>query len=103
MPRYLRFRLEFLSTRRVVHPKENGVNHHNRYLWYNSKHRDSGSLTTSTVIAHHVLADHLGGTNLVTNDSNAVIQTIDYYPYGSPRVKSGTDVSQWEKWGQAPF
>ena len=29
-----------------------------------------------------------------------MVQTLDYYPYGSPRIKSGTDVSQREYIGQ---
>jgi RHS repeat-associated protein len=55
---------------------------------------------TSTAVMHYILTDHLGGTNVVTDDANTIIQTLDYYPYGAPRVKTGTDVSQREYIGQ---
>ena len=51
---------------------------------------------TGTAQTSYVHADHLGSTNVVTNASDTVVQTLDYYPYGSPRIKSGTDVSQRE-------
>lgn len=57
------------------------------------------SYTTSSVM-RYILTDHLGGTNLVTDDSNTVIQTIDYFPYGARRINVGTDVSQREYIGQ---
>lgn len=44
--------------------------------------------------------DHLGSTNVATDNTNTVLQTIDYYPYGSRRINSGTDVSQREYIGQ---
>ena len=37
--------------------------------------------------------DHLGSTNVVTDENGEVVQTLDYYPYGSERIDSGTDVS----------
>ena len=55
---------------------------------------------TGTAQTSYVHADHLGSTNVVTNASGTVVQTLDYYPYGSPRIKSGTDVSQREYIGQ---
>ncbi len=50
----------------------------------------SGSPATSTV--RYIHTDHLGGTNVVTNASGAVVETIDYYPYGETRLdaKVGT-------------
>ena len=33
-----------------------------------------------------IAADHLNGTNVVTNASGTVIQVLDYYPYGSTRI-----------------
>jgi RHS repeat-associated protein len=32
--------------------------------------------------------DHLGSTNVVTNASGTVVQTLDYYPYGALRINS---------------
>ncbi len=44
--------------------------------------------------------DHLGSVNVATDNTNTVLQTLDYYPYGSRRINSGTDVSQREYIGQ---
>jgi RHS repeat-associated protein len=50
----------------------------------------SGSGESTTV--HYVHTDHLTGSNVVTGDSDAIEQTLDYYPYGSIRLneKSGS-------------
>ncbi|MEW5861136.1 MAG: RHS repeat-associated core domain-containing protein, partial [Cyanobacteriota bacterium] len=48
---------------------------------------------TSTAVSRYVLTDHLGGTNLVTNDSNTVAETLDYYPYGGERISSGQNAT----------
>lgn len=44
--------------------------------------------------------DHLGSVNIATDNTNTVLQTLDYYPYGSRRINSGSDVSQREYIGQ---
>ena len=43
----------------------------------------SGSGTTTTHIIH---PDHLGGTNVVTDNNGELVQTLDYYPYGGIRI-----------------
>ena len=50
---------------------------------------DSIGGATSTYIVH---PDHLGGTNIVTDKSGNVAETIEYYPFGSIRTdtKSGS-------------
>ncbi len=53
---------------------------------------------TSTMRYIHV--DHLGGTNIVTDSSGVLVQTLDYYPYGDRRINTGTDVSQREFIGE---
>jgi RHS repeat-associated protein len=58
---------------------------------------EGNGAATSTYYTH---TDHLRGTNVVTNASSTVIQTIDYYPYGTTRIDSGTDVSQREYIGE---
>src|SRR3989344_1739170 len=58
---------------------------------------DGASTGTTTSYIH---TDHLGSTNVVTNASGTVTQTLDYYPFGSERIDSGTDVSQREFIGQ---
>jgi uncharacterized protein RhaS with RHS repeats len=49
----------------------------------------SGAATGSsrTLYMH---PDHLGSTNVVTNASGTVVQTLDYYPYGSTRINSAS-------------
>ena len=43
-----------------------------------------GTATTT----HIIHTDHLGGTNVVTDANGDMVQTIDYYPYGSLRINS---------------
>jgi RHS repeat-associated protein len=45
------------------------------------------STTPSTTYLH---PDHLGGTNVTTDGDGEVTQTLDYYPYGSQRIASGS-------------
>ena len=41
---------------------------------------------TGTPQTLYIHPDHLGSTNVVTNASGTVVQTLDYYPYGSTRL-----------------
>jgi RHS repeat-associated protein len=43
---------------------------------------------TGTAKTKYIHPDHLGSTNVVTDDTGAVVQTLDYYPYGGPRINS---------------
>ena len=47
----------------------------------------AGIGTTTTSYIHR---DHLSSTNVTTNQSGAVSTVLDYYPYGSPRIETGT-------------
>jgi RHS repeat-associated protein len=47
----------------------------------------SGTSTASTTYLH---PDHLGGTNVATDENGEVVQTLDYYPYGSQRIATGS-------------
>jgi RHS repeat-associated protein len=47
----------------------------------------SGVGTATTTYLH---PDHLGGTNVATDENGEVVQTLDYYPYGSQRIASGS-------------
>ena len=47
----------------------------------------SASSTASTTYLH---PDHLGGTNVVTDENGEVLQTLDYFPYGSQRIATGS-------------
>jgi RHS repeat-associated protein len=42
--------------------------------------------TTGAPQTRYIHPDHLGSTNIVTNASGTVVQTLDYYPYGATRV-----------------
>jgi RHS repeat-associated protein len=47
----------------------------------------SGTSTASTTYLH---PDHLGGTNVATDENGEVVQTLDYHPYGSQRIATGS-------------
>src|SRR5258708_8485486 len=43
---------------------------------------------TGTAQTRYIHSDHLGSTNMVTNASGTVVQTLDYYPYGPTRIST---------------
>jgi RHS repeat-associated protein len=43
---------------------------------------------TGTAKTRYIHPDHLGSTNVVTDESGNVSQTLDYYPYGGTRLTS---------------
>ena len=43
---------------------------------------------TGTAQTRYIHPDHLGSTNVVTNASGTVVQTLDYYPYGTTRIST---------------
>jgi RHS repeat-associated protein len=45
---------------------------------------------TGTAQIRYIHPDHLGSTNVVTNASGTVVQTLDYYPYGATRISTNT-------------
>jgi RHS repeat-associated protein len=47
-------------------------------------------VATGTPTTYYVHPDHLGSTNVVTNASGTVVEALDYYPYGSERIHSGS-------------
>ncbi|MFM2358000.1 MAG: hypothetical protein RJA61_737, partial [Candidatus Parcubacteria bacterium] len=49
---------------------------------------EGNGIATSTNYVH---IDHLGGTNVVTDENGEAVQVLDYYPYGNERISSGTD------------
>jgi RHS repeat-associated protein len=51
----------------------------------------TGTTTATTTYLH---PDHLGGTNVVTDGSGSSAQVLDYYPYGSQRIVTGSHDSQ---------
>src|SRR3989344_747978 len=60
----------------------------------------SGDILVATVVGngtatttHYVHPAHLGSTNVVTSASGTVVQTLEYYPYGSIRINVSSDSS----------
>src|SRR5215467_4030328 len=43
---------------------------------------------TGTAQTRYIHPDHLGSTNVVTNASGTVVQSLDFYPYGATRINS---------------
>jgi RHS repeat-associated protein len=43
---------------------------------------------TGTAAVRYVNPDHLGSTNVVTDQNGALVQTLDFYPYGATRISS---------------
>jgi RHS repeat-associated protein len=63
----------------------------------------AGTTQDPTLVVEHgasnpsmrfIHTDHLGGTNVVTDNTGGVVQTLDYYPYGSQRIASGSHSEQ---------
>ena len=48
----------------------------------------------------YIHPDHLGSTNIVTNASGTVVQTLDYYPFGATRINSGENTESRQYIGQ---
>lgn len=55
---------------------------------------------SSTVSPYYVHTDHLGSTNVVTNNTGYMVELLDYYPYGAQRISSGSYTSQKKALGQ---
>ena len=60
----------------------------------------ASGVATGTAQTRYIHPDHLGSTNVVTNASGTVVQTLDYYPYGSPRINSGSNATNRQFIGQ---
>jgi len=45
---------------------------------------------TGSPITRFIHPDHLGSTNAVTDQNGALVQLLDYYPYGATRVSTST-------------
>ncbi len=49
---------------------------------------------TGTTTPSYIHRDHLSSTNVTTNQSGAITTVLDYYPYGTTRIESGTPPSR---------
>ena len=45
-------------------------------------------VATGTAQKRYIHPDHLNSTNVVTDDTGSVVQTLDYYPYGATRIST---------------
>src|SRR5262249_27322713 len=52
---------------------------------------------TGTAKTRYIHPDHLGSTNVVTDENDNVVQTLDYYPYGSTRISVSTSTNEKRK------
>jgi RHS repeat-associated protein len=52
---------------------------------------------TGTAKTRYVHPDHLGSTNVVTDENGNVVQTLDFYPYGSTRIAVATSTNERRK------
>src|SRR5215467_13617166 len=52
---------------------------------------------TGTAKTRYVHPDHLGSTNVVTDENGNVVQTLDFYPYGSTRISVATSTNEKRK------
>jgi YD repeat-containing protein len=53
---------------------------------------------SSTAAVRYVHPDHLGSTNVVTDQNQNLVQTLDFYPYGATRVSVSTSTNEKRKW-----
>jgi RHS repeat-associated protein len=52
---------------------------------------------TGTAKTRYIHPDHLGSTNVVTDENDNVTQTLDYFPYGALRVSVSTSTNVQRK------
>jgi RHS repeat-associated protein len=52
---------------------------------------------TGTAAVRYVHPDHLGSTNVVTDQNQNLVQTLDFYPYGGTRVSVSTSTAEKRK------
>ena len=60
----------------------------------------ASGVATGTIQTRYIHPDHLGSTNVVTDASGTVVETLDYFPYGALRIDNGSHVSDREYIGE---
>ena len=58
----------------------------------------ASGVATGTAKTRYVHPDHLGSTNVVTDENDTVVQTLDFYPYGSTRISVATSTNERRKY-----
>jgi len=57
----------------------------------------ASGIATGTAQVRYIHPDHLGSTNVVTDQNGALVQTLDYYPYGATRISVSTSTNEKRK------
>src|SRR5882724_2316561 len=52
---------------------------------------------SGTAAVRYVHPDHLGSTNVVTDQNQNLVQTLDYYPFGANRISVSTSTNEKRK------
>ena len=55
---------------------------------------------SSVVTPYYNHTDHLNSVNIVSDASGAIVETLDYFPYGDQRISSGAHTNQKQFIGQ---
>ena len=63
-------------------------------LWESSRFKHS-EICSKTLYIH---PDHLGSTNVVTDQNDNLVQTLDYFPYGGTRVSVSSSTNEQRKY-----
>jgi RHS repeat-associated protein len=58
----------------------------------------ASGVATGTAKTRYVHPDHLGSTNVVTDENDNVVQTLDYYPYGATRISTNSGTNEQRKY-----
>jgi RHS repeat-associated protein len=58
----------------------------------------ASGVATGTAKTRYVHPDHLGSTNVVTDENDNLVQTLDYYPYGATRISVSTSTNEKRKY-----
>jgi RHS repeat-associated protein len=58
----------------------------------------SSGIATGTAKTRYVHPDHLGSTNVVTDENDNLVQTLDYFPYGATRISVATSTNEKRKY-----
>jgi RHS repeat-associated protein len=56
--------------------------------------QSSSGIATGTAKTRYVHPDHLGSTNVVTDENGNAVETLDYFPYGGTRLSVGTSTRE---------
>jgi RHS repeat-associated protein len=57
----------------------------------------ASGVATGSPQTRYIHPDHLGSTNVVTDQNGALVQTLDYYPYGATRISVATSTNEKRK------